>query len=144
MINYGFSGRITGASSYYHTGMGDVFVGTLFAMGLFLFSYRGYIRSDDIAGDLGCVFAIGAALVPTTPDNPAPGDVPLIGYLHVAFAALLFLTLIYFSLFLFTKTDPNRPATRRKLQRNWVYRASGYLMSLCIVLIVISLTAFLP
>ena len=28
-------------SSYYHTGMGDVFVGILFAMGLFLFSYKG-------------------------------------------------------------------------------------------------------
>ena len=131
------TGMQSSISSYYHTGMGDIFVGTLFALGLFLFSYRGYIRSDDITGDLGCVFAIGAALFPITPDNPAPGDVPFIGYLHFAFAALLFLTLIYFSLFLFTKTDPNRPATRRKLQRNRVYRASGYLMSLCIVLIVI-------
>ena len=31
-------------SSYYHTNMQDVFAGILFAIGLFLFSYRGYER----------------------------------------------------------------------------------------------------
>ncbi len=124
-------------SSYYHTGMGDVFVGTLCVIGFFLLSYKGYERADDIAGDWGCIFAVGMALFPTTPDNPASGDARFIGYIHFAFAALFFLTLIYFSLFLFTKTDPSRPATRRKLHRNKVYKVCGYTMSLCIVLIVI-------
>ncbi len=31
-------------SSYYHTSMGDVFVGILFVIGFFLLSYRGYER----------------------------------------------------------------------------------------------------
>jgi hypothetical protein len=124
-------------SSYYHTGMGDVFVGTLCVIGFFLLSYKGYERADDIAGVLGCVFAVGVALFPTTPDNLASGDARFVGYIHFASATLFFLTLIYFSLFLFTKTDPSRPSTRRKLKRNIVYRVCGYTMSLCIVLIVI-------
>ena len=56
-------------SSYYHTGMRDVFVGTLFAIGFFLLSYKGYERSDDLAGDLACIFAVGVALFPTVPDG---------------------------------------------------------------------------
>jgi hypothetical protein len=129
-------------SSYYHTGMRNVFVGTLCAIGVFLLSYRGYERSDDIAGDLGCVFAVGAALFPTAPEGPAAGGVRLIGYVHWTFAALFFLTLIYFSLFLFTKTDPTKPPTKRKLQRNRVYRACGGTMGICILLIAIY--SFLP
>ena len=39
-------------SSYYHTGMRDVFVGTLCIIGFFLLSYRGYdrkhIRTDSL------------------------------------------------------------------------------------------------
>lgn len=43
---------------FYHTGMRNVFVGTLCAIGFFLLSYKGYESSDDIAGDLGCVFTL--------------------------------------------------------------------------------------
>ena len=124
-------------SNYYHTGMGDVFVGTLCAIGFFLLSYKGYERADNVAGVLGCIFAVGVALFPITPENPASGDARFIGYVHFAFAALFFLTLIYFSLFLFTKTDPSLQTTGRKLQRNKVYKICGYTMSLCIVLVVI-------
>ena len=123
-------------SSYYHTGMGDVFVGALVVIGLFLFSYRGYERKDDIAGDLCCVFAIGLALFPTPPDNPGSGY-PIVGYLHFAFATSLFLTLIYMALFLFTKSDPDQPITQKKRRRNMVYRACGIAMALCILLIII-------
>ena len=123
-------------SSYYYTGMGDVFVGTLCAIGFFLLSYKGYKTADDIAGNLGCLFAVGMALFPTAPDNSASSVAGFIGYVHFAFAALFFLTLIYFSLFLFTKTDQSEPAAR-KLQRNKVYRVCGYIMILCIVLIAI-------
>jgi hypothetical protein len=124
-------------SSYYHTGMRDVFVGILCVIGFFLFSYRGYKRADDIAGDLACVFAIGVALFPTTLDRATSGGTDFIGYIHLTFAALFFMTLIYFSLCLFTKTDPGKQPSRRKLLRNKVYRACGYAMSLCIILIVI-------
>ncbi len=131
------TGLQSSMSSYYHTSMGDVLVGTLCVIGFFLFSYRGYERADNIAGDLGCIFAVGVALCPTTPDNPGPGEGLFIGYLHLAFAALFFLTLIYFSLFLFTKTGPSGEVTKRKHHRNIIYRVCGYVMSVCIVLMII-------
>jgi len=129
-------------SSYYHTEMRDVFVGSLCAIAVFLLSYRGYERKDDIAGDLACIFAIGVALFPTTPDlNPTSRD-KLIGGLHLLFAALFLLTLAFFSLVLFRKTDPTKPPTRRKQQRNIVYTVCGYTMLACIALIAV--VALLP
>ncbi len=124
-------------STYYHTGMRDVFVGTLCIIGFFLFSYKGYPGADNVTGDLACLFAVGVALFPAAPDCSVSAAARLIGHIHVAFAALFFLTLIYFSLFLFTKTDPERSATRRKLQRNNIYKVCGYIMSICILLMVI-------
>lgn len=36
-------------SAYYHTPMRNVFVGSLFAIGTFLYSYRGFRDSENIA-----------------------------------------------------------------------------------------------
>ncbi len=144
-------------SHYYYTGMGDVFVGTLFALGLFLFSYKGYEKKDDVAGDLACLFAVGVALFPTTPlcdpnalllcDPQLPSYAPtpneqIIGKIHLAFAAAFFLMLAYFSLFLFTKTDSKKPMTPTKRRRNQVYRTCGITIVVSIILIV--LLAVLP
>ena len=122
-------------SSYYYTGMGNVFVGSLCAIGVFLMSTRGYDRKDEIAGRLACAFAIGVALFPTTPYSDPTSKEKLIGSLHWSFAALLFLTLAYFCLALFTKTAPDRIPTRRKLQRNAVYRICGRTILASILLI---------
>ena len=129
------TGTQSSVSAYYHTEMRDVFVGILFAIGFFLLTYRGYDRSDNRAGNLCCIFAIGVALFPCTPDAGATNTDHIIGYIHLAFAALFFLTLIYFSLCLFTKTDPEKPPSRRKIQRNRVYKTCGYAMLICILLI---------
>ncbi|GAB4530975.1 MAG: DUF998 domain-containing protein [Anaerolineales bacterium] len=128
------TGLQSSISGYYHTGMRDVFVGILFSLGVFLLSYRGYGREDDLAGNLACIFAIGIALFPTTPEDRA---LDVIGYVHLGFAAAFFLTLTYFSLVLFTKTNPVKPPTRRKLQRNRVYRVCGYIMLACIALLMV-------
>jgi len=126
-------------SDYYYTEMGSVFVGGLCAIGVFLFSVRGYDLRDEIAGRLACLFAVGVALFPT---NPCTGGTSVIGYLHLTFAALLFLTLSYFSLALFTETDPNKTPTLQKLQRNVVYRVCGWTILACIFSIaLIKLTA---
>jgi len=129
-------------SAYYYTGMRDVFVGILWAIGFFLLSYNGYAQVDNIAGNLGCVFAIGVAIFPMAPEVGPSEPARLIGIAHFAFAALFFLTLIYFSYFLFTRTDPNVTPTPRKLQRNNVYRGCAAVMGLCIILITIFF--FLP
>jgi hypothetical protein len=129
-------------SNYYYTPTRNVLVGALWAIGFFLLSYRGYERKDTIAGILGCIFALGVSLFPTAPEiDPSPRAV-LIGYFHQGFAGLFFFTLIYYSLFLFTKTHPNILPTRRKLQRNTVYRICGILMAVCILLMTIY--TFLP
>ncbi|MCE9647661.1 MAG: DUF998 domain-containing protein [Chloroflexi bacterium] len=122
-------------SSYYHTGMRDVFVGILWTIGFFLYSYKGYEAIDNIAGNLACLFAVMVSIFPTTPDGPITGAQKFIGGIHLVSASLFFLTLIYFSYFLFTKTHKNGQSTSNKLKRNMVYKACAYLMSACILLI---------
>ena len=118
-------------SHYYYTGMGDIFVGILFAFGIFLFSYKGHEPKDDIAGDLACLFALSVALFPTTPDVIAqPSDIWK-GYIHIASAVLFFFTLSYFSYFLFTKTSKNKQMTAQKKTRNKIYRLCAYAMIGC-------------
>lgn len=124
-------------SSYYYTDVGNVFVGGLCAIGVFLMSVRGFDRRDQVAGELACLFAVGVALLPTTPDQGATRSDEIIGDFHLAFAALLFLTLAYFCLKLFILTDTPTP-TPRKLQRNGVYRVCGYLILASILLIAIA------
>ncbi len=125
-------------SYYYYTDMGNIFVGSLCAIGIFLLSYRGYEKQDRIAGILACIFAVGVALFPTKPEVADPTMVDkVLGGLHYGFAALLFLTLAYFSLKLFTKTDPTKIPTQQKLKRNIVYRVAGYTIVACIVLILV-------
>jgi hypothetical protein len=129
-------------SCYYYTVMRNVFVGSLCATGVFLMSTRGYDRRDEIAGRLASVFAIGVALFPTAPCTGALPHYKFVPILHRSLAALLFLTLAYFCLALFTQTDPSKTPTRRKLQRNAVYRVCGYTILACILVIgVVSLPA---
>ena len=126
-------------SYYYHTGMRDVFVGTLCVIGFFLLSYRGHERKDDYAGDVACVFVLIVAFVPTAKDAAAAQELMSPGTLHQLSAAAFFATLSYFSLFLFTKTHQNGTPTRRKQQRNRIYRICGGTMILCILLIMLYL-----
>lgn len=131
------TGLQSSISAYYHTAMGDVLVGTLFAFGFFLLSYRGYDRRDYLAGDLACLFLVGVALFPTAPEGVVSKADRLIGYAHAVFTILSFGTLTYFALYLFRLKDKKKPPTKRKLQRNRVYKLSGSIMAVCIVLIVV-------
>jgi len=122
-------------SDYYYTVMRNVFVGSLCSIAIFLMSYRGYERRDMIAGRIACFFAVCTALFPTAPSNPTAQEV-MIGTFHLLSAATFFLTLAYFSLALFRKTDSHAP-TLKKLQRNMVYTTCGYAIIICIALIVV-------
>src|SRR5215217_9747410 len=57
-------GMLTSISGYYYSGMRDVYVGSLCAIGVFLLSYRGYGFIDDIAADIAAAGAFGVALFP--------------------------------------------------------------------------------
>lgn len=117
-------------SAYYDSGMRDVFVGVLFVIGWFLFSYRGYESKDDWAGNLAGVLAMGVALCPST----STGAVRTV---HVASAAGFFLTLAYFSMVLFTKTHDRIPPTDEKLIRNRAYRICAVVILASLVLIAV-------
>jgi hypothetical protein len=118
-------------SAYYYTSMRDVMVGTLCAIAIFLLSYRGYDRRDDIAGDLACAFAVGIALFPTAPQVGASSAQLLAGQVHSLCAGAFFLTLAYFSYCLFTKGD--NTSTPRKVWRARIYRTCGVIILLCAI-----------
>lgn len=138
-------------SAYFHTGMRDVFVGSLCAIGVFLLCYKGYDRVEDNLANLAGVCAILIALFPTFQDSreatdtgvsavdsatffsgPNAPDPAIVGYLHFAAAAVFFAVLAYLSYFRFTRTDPAAAPTPRKIQRNRIYRVCGVIIVLCI------------
>lgn len=121
-------------SAYYYTIMRNAFVGGLCAIGVFLISYRGYEKLDSIAAKCATVFAIATAFFPTTPTTNATHEQIIVGNFHLAFATSLFLTLTFFALVLFRKTDPTKPMTAAKQKRNMVYTVCGYGMLLSIIL----------
>lgn len=116
--------------------------GTLCAVSLFMFSYKGYGPKDYWAGKAASLFALGVAFFPCSNYYPLSeckvlqlkGD-DTINFIHFTSAALLFLTFAFFSLILFTKGSPH--PTRRKVQRNVIYRICGVIIILCILLILL-------
>lgn len=116
-------------SAYYYTGMRDVMVGSLCAIALFLYAYRGYDRRDDWTGNVAGALALVVALVPTTPPGPVSGLQSVLGGVHSLSAGGFFLALAYFSYCLFTKGDTQ--STPQKVWRNRVYRVCGVIIVLC-------------
>lgn len=114
-------------SDYYYTCMGDVFVGILCSFAFFLFSYKGPKKIDGILASCASVFALGVAFFPTEEDT-------IQGKAHLLCAALFFVILTIFSLFLFTKTGGTRKQqTPEKKKRNTVFVFCGIVMFLCIL-----------
>lgn len=128
-------------SAYYFTGMRNVLVGTLCAIGIFLYAYEGYTGLEKALGKLTCIFAIGVAFFPTKPPSGyigiPPERVNLFYGLHLLFGGLLFLTLFYFCL-AFTKYDKKRGKSPQKRRRNSVYFgcAGGIALGIAGILIV--------
>jgi hypothetical protein len=113
-------------SAYYHTSTRDWFVGTLWVIGFFLFFYTyrpsgsGEARSappsvrtghaDAWLGKAAGVCAVLVALLPTDPPPATKDAPPVIGWLHGAAAAVLFLCLSLFPLLLFSQSRTHRNA----------------------------------
>jgi hypothetical protein len=82
-------------SAYYYTGMRNVFVGALSAVGVALVLYKGFSKAEDLSLSLAGVLVICVALFPT-----AAGDHwALVNYVHVIAAVGFFLCLAYVSVF---------------------------------------------
>ncbi|SDT59964.1 hypothetical protein SAMN05216490_4246 [Mucilaginibacter mallensis] len=128
-------------SDYYYSMMSSYFTGTLCAVALFLFSYKGYDSADQISTNIAGVFALGVVFFPSNmgknctecnllflPDNC------LRNVVHYGSAAGFFFTLAYVSIILFTKTNKDKP-TPQKCNRNIIYKTCGYVIVAAMVLI---------
>jgi len=126
-------------SSYYYTGMRNLFEGSICAIALFQLFCRGYDEWDELAGVLSGVFALGVAFCPTTPEYCATSFQKHVGTAHYIFAGLLFLTLAFFCLVLFRMSAHGHEVTPRKILRNRVYTGCGVviLASMAAILLLI-------
>jgi hypothetical membrane protein len=136
-------------SAYYYTGMRDVFVGILFAVGVFLFCYRGPDTQDNVLTNIAGLSAIAIGLFPMDPAYhhvildkfPAinnPGcyqNHGLLGY-HIYAVAAFFVILSYLAIFRFTKSNQPQITTQKK-SRNKVYIVCGIVMLISLVAIVV-------
>ncbi len=107
-------------------------------IGAFLVFSRGYDLHDEIIGYLGGAFAFGVALFPSFDPRGlryTPSEIK-IGFIHTAFAALMFLVLAYFCIFLFRRSSPEKPFTRRKRFRNRIYGICGLTIVICMFMMV--------
>lgn len=132
-------------SSYYHTNMRDFFVGLLVGVALFLITYKGYERIDNIATSIIGFAGLGIAVFPcrysiasTQPLGIFQITPTISNKIHLVCAFTFFFLLAINSIFLFTLTkSKDIPKTRDKKIRNYIYIGCGIiiLMSLAILLI---------
>jgi hypothetical protein len=126
-------------SYYYHTDMRDVFVGILFAIGSFLYLYKGFGHRENVALNVAGLLALGVALFPIGPYDPnvARTDVfsqtplePHTHDIHNTCAILFFVAIAYVCIFrakdsLYLIANPAIEAFYRR-----VYVVIGWLMIL--------------
>ncbi|GLZ51477.1 DUF998 domain-containing protein [Actinomycetospora sp. NBRC 106378] len=116
-------------SAYYYTYSANIFVGAQIAFAVFLVTYRYGVWERRV----GVVAGLGAAVVglcPTTPRDPTTLQ-RLVGGLHLTAAAVFFVGMAVFCLFLFPR-DPGAAV-------NTVPRGRQVLFRVCGVIIVVAL-----
>jgi hypothetical protein len=124
---------LTSISASYYSEARDVFVGLLFAVGSFLFAYRGHTRREAIASRIASISALLVASFPTACDGCQSGTV---SYIHYSAAALLFLILAYFCLIPFRGVV--EVAAGKKARRNLIYLVCGWTIIGCLVVIFVA------
>lgn len=126
-------------SSYYHTGLRDVFVGTMCAIGIFLFCYRGHDKVENWTANVGCVSALGIGLFPLDANSDPLFQKSVVGYLHTVCGGVFFLTLAMYSLYHFPSSKMTEEAVEEtseaklephNFERDLIYRTSGVVILL--------------
>jgi hypothetical protein len=127
-------------SHYYYTNMGDVFVGLLFGMAMFLFTYKGYEKKDDFITNAASIAAICIAIFPTSYHVGQPCaecfELSFLrnyhGMIHNISAAVFFSLLAIYTFWFFPKSEKVGP---RQKSRNMLYKVcgAGMIASLLIV-----------
>lgn len=161
LIVYGLfspDGILDSMSAYYYSPMREVFVGTLCALAVFLWTYEGYRPqpgewlSDRVVARVASLGAAGIALLPTAPmpifdaeAAPVVEDMPLTctisqcvlgdlaaSMIHFLSAAAFFGAMAVFLLFMFTKGGADSAGKRAA---NRIYRACGLVIVVALALI---------
>ena len=122
--------KLTSISASYHTEAQDVFVGSLFVVGSFLFAYNGHRLRESVASKLASGAAILVALFPTSCDGC---DSSLVSNIHLIAAATLFLILAYFCFIPFRRST--RGVKGKKGRRSIIYLICGSVMILCMLVL---------
>jgi len=132
-------------SAFYYTSANGVFVGSLFALAMFLFSYAGYEGdlADRVLGKIACFAAIGVAMLPTHAPPPFPEPLWWSGWMgkaHYAAAALLFSSFIAFAIWIFRRSSaPSKSEmSPGKRKRNRVFLVCGLVMIASVLWIAIA------
>ncbi|MEE9387186.1 MAG: hypothetical protein V3U96_01130 [Paracoccaceae bacterium] len=142
------SGPKGSISAYYYSGGREILVGCLFAIGVFLFSYKGFDKdtrfpTDKTVSRLAAIGAIGVAFSPMAFANsgamiePVPTWVQslfskgIAGGLHGAFALLFFGSIATFCIVNFCRCAPGTDPDDDKKFRNSMFRVLGVFILLC-------------
>ena len=143
-------------SAYYYSGGREIFVGCLFAIGVFLYAYKGFDKdvrkpTDKLVSRLAAIGAIGVAFSPmwfansgaiTEPDptwfQSLFGKV-VAGWLHGGFALLFFASIAVFCIINFCRCEPGTEPDEEKKFRNSVFRLLGGFIVICTVAFVLGL-----
>ncbi|WP_298500796.1 hypothetical protein [uncultured Maritimibacter sp.] len=137
-------------SEFYYTHMGGVFVGVMCAIGVFLFTYKGYRRepgeilSDKILSRIAGLLAIGVAIFPVRVDLPALCEDPAVNLglechpnvLHFGSATGFFVALAILCIFQFTKGNRTRDGRIKWTPDNIIYVSCGVIMLACLLALV--------
>jgi len=120
----------TSISAYYWTTAGDLFVGMLVMLAIFLMTYRGYDARDTWITSIAGVAMLGVALFPCE-GSPVPNylfmfiPVKVSAVIHYIMAGITFAMMGVMSAFQFTKI---RVYSVRRLKRRILYQVCGYVI----------------
>ena len=131
---FGATEMLNSISGYYYSDMRDVFVGILFAIGVFMLTYEGYNLFERMLSNLGGVLAIMVALFPTTAVGAIRGN---IGTIHIIAAGSFYFILFIFVFFQFTKSKEGEKTIRKRI-RNFIYYLCGAIIFGVLVLLVLT------
>lgn len=121
--------RQASISAFYYTGAHDLFVGILWAIGVFLLFYQGPEKRDFWVSTGAGLCAIGVALFPTAPASGPSALECAVSNWHISFASVFFLLITGMTLFLFTRSAALTPIDRGK---RGIYIACGLVMFGCV------------
>jgi hypothetical protein len=104
-----------------------LFVGILFALGSFLYLYKGFSTRENVALNCAGACALGVALFPMYRET---GYLPFSNILHFSFAILLFVCMAYTAIFCHEDTLRFVTDVNRRKHYKVVYHVIGLFMGL--------------